>query len=37
MMMHPIAVAVLKEVFNTLGGKVSGAVADPGEWMFMEV
>ena len=37
MMMHPVAVAVLKEVFNTLGGKVSGGVADPGEWMFMEV
>lgn len=37
MMMHPIAVAVLKEIFNTLGGKVSGGVADPGEWIFMEV
>ncbi|MDI3497164.1 CO dehydrogenase/acetyl-CoA synthase subunit delta [Archaeoglobus sp.] len=37
MMMHPVAVAVLKEVFNTLGGKVSGGVADPGEWIFMEV
>ncbi len=36
MMMHPIAVAVLKEVFNTLGGKVEGSVADPGEWIFME-
>lgn len=36
MMMHPIAVAVLKEVFNTLGGKISGGVADPGEWIFME-
>lgn len=37
MMMHPVAVAVLKEIFNTLGGKVSGGVADPGEWIFMEV
>ncbi len=37
MMMHPIAVAVLKEVFNTLGGKVSGGVADPGDWITMEV
>ncbi len=37
MMMHPIAVAVLKEIFNTLGGKVSGGVADPGEWITMEV
>jgi len=36
MMMHPGAVAVLKEVFNTLGGRVSGGIADPGEWIFME-
>ncbi|WP_456330273.1 CO dehydrogenase/acetyl-CoA synthase subunit delta [Archaeoglobus sp.] len=37
MMMHPVAVAVLKEVFNTLGGNVKESVADPGEWIFMEV
>jgi acetyl-CoA decarbonylase/synthase complex subunit delta len=37
MMMHPLAVAVLKEVFNTLGGKVKGGVADPGKWIFAEV
>lgn len=37
MMMHPIAVAVLKEIFNTLGGKVTKKVADPDEWIFMEV
>lgn len=36
MMMHPGAVAVLKEIFNTLGGKVSGGVADAGEWIFAE-
>jgi len=36
MMMHPGAVAVLKEIMGTLGGKVSGSVADPGEWIFME-
>ena len=37
MMMHPLAVAVLKEVFNTLGGKVKGNVADAGKWIFAEV
>uniref|UniRef100_A0A7J2TGT6 Acetyl-CoA decarbonylase/synthase complex subunit delta n=1 Tax=Archaeoglobus fulgidus TaxID=2234 RepID=A0A7J2TGT6_ARCFL len=37
MMMHPLAVAVLKEVFNTLGGKVKGEVADAGKWIFAEV
>ena len=36
MMMHPIAVAVLKEVFNTLGGKVSTRV-DADKWLTMEV
>ncbi len=36
MMMHPGAVAVLKEIMGTLGGKVSGSVADPGDWIFME-
>ncbi|MEM4472123.1 MAG: CO dehydrogenase/acetyl-CoA synthase subunit delta [Archaeoglobaceae archaeon] len=37
MMMHPLAVAVLKEVFNTLGGKVKGKVADENKWIFAEV
>lgn len=37
MMMHPLAVAVLKEIFNTLGGKVKGNVADSGRWIFAEV
>ncbi|AGK61989.1 acetyl-CoA decarbonylase/synthase delta subunit [Archaeoglobus sulfaticallidus PM70-1] len=36
MMMHPGAVAVLKEVMYTLGGKISGSVADPGDWIVME-
>jgi acetyl-CoA decarbonylase/synthase complex subunit delta len=36
MMMHPGAVAVLKDFMNTLGGKISGSVADPGDWIFME-
>ncbi|MDI9609758.1 MAG: CO dehydrogenase/acetyl-CoA synthase subunit delta [Archaeoglobaceae archaeon] len=37
MMMHPLAVAVLKEIFNTLGGKVKGGVADAGKWITAEV
>jgi acetyl-CoA decarbonylase/synthase complex subunit delta len=36
MMMHPGAVAVLKDFMNTLGGKISGSVADAGDWIFME-
>ena len=36
MMMHPGAVAVLKEIMETLGGKISGSVADPGDWIFMK-
>ena len=37
MMMHPLAVAVLKEIFNTLGGKTKGGVADAGKWITAEV
>ncbi|RLI79252.1 CO dehydrogenase/acetyl-CoA synthase subunit delta [Archaeoglobales archaeon] len=36
MMMHPGACATLKEISNTLGGRIKGGVADPGEWIFME-
>ncbi len=36
MMMHPVAVAVLKEIFNTLGGMVKKS-ADPDAWITMEV
>ena len=36
MMMHPGACATLKEISNTLGGRVKGGVADPGEWIVME-
>jgi len=36
MMMHPGAVAVLKEIMYTLGGKVEGEAVDPGAWITME-
>jgi acetyl-CoA decarbonylase/synthase complex subunit delta len=35
MMMHPGAVAVLKEIIGTLGGKVAGGI-EAGDWIFME-
>lgn len=37
MMMHPLAVAVLKEIFNTLGGKKKGGIADASKWITAEV
>jgi acetyl-CoA decarbonylase/synthase complex subunit delta len=37
MMMHPLAVAVLKEIFNTLVGKTKGGIADAGKWITAEV
>ncbi len=36
MMMHPIAVAVLKEIFNTLGGNIKESISDPDAWITME-
>ncbi len=36
MMMHPVAVAVLKEIFNILGGKVEKSIEDPDAWITME-
>ncbi len=37
MMMHPIAVAVLKEIFNTLGGNKKERIEDPDAWLTLEV
>ncbi|MDI9646184.1 MAG: CO dehydrogenase/acetyl-CoA synthase subunit delta [Archaeoglobales archaeon] len=37
MMMHPTAVATLKEIFNTLGGKNTAKIDDPNAWLKMEV
>ncbi|MCS7122287.1 MAG: CO dehydrogenase/acetyl-CoA synthase subunit delta [Archaeoglobaceae archaeon] len=37
MMMHPVAVATLKEIFNTLGGKSKFEVKDLDAWINMEV
>lgn len=36
MMMHPGAVAALKEFMGTLGGMVKEAVKDVDEWITME-
>ncbi|HDN74403.1 MAG TPA: CO dehydrogenase/acetyl-CoA synthase subunit delta, partial [Archaeoglobus sp.] len=36
MMMHPIAVAVLKEIFSTLSGNVKESIEDPDAWLAME-
>lgn len=36
MMMHPIAVAVLKEIFSTLSGNVKESIEDPDAWLTME-
>lgn len=37
MMMHPVAVATLKEIFNTLGGRKKERIEDVDAWLTMEV